>query len=311
MTPGADGTDGEDSPDEAQPSGGDGADPAKGEEPPAGGGESSADGAGETPPEGEDTAAGTDADDGPAEGGTASDGPDAGRAERFGAAITRRRVTGVVGIAVFLLVVLVVLFVPSGLLALAYSSTAEFGAAPVTVPDVAVDANGYVEAGREEVVVEEAVGIAGQTRTIVTTNRRVSYERTIPVQDEAFDAATFTVLSSPAIETFGSPRNPLAGMSHEEVLREFSSELEGGYSDLRGLERVDRFEGVLAGRRTDVTQFSMLVEQGGEDVELYLYVASGRWGDDLVVAVGGHPASFAQERVSILELLAAVEHPAG
>lgn len=310
MTPGADRTDGEDSPDEAQPSGDDGADPAAGGEPPAGGGESSADGAEETPPEGEDAAAGTDAGDGPVEGGTASDGPDAGR-EEFSAAVTRRRVLGAVGIAAFLLVVLVVLFVPSGLLALAYSSTAEFGAAPVTVPDVTVDANGYVETGREDVVVEEAVVIAGQTRTIVTTNRRVNYERTIPVQDEAFDAATFTVLSSPAIETFGSPRNPLAGMSHEEVLREFSSELEGGYSDLRGLERVDRFEGVLAGRETDVTQFSMLVEQGGEDVELSLYVASGRSGDDLVVAVGGHPASFAQERVSVLELLAAVEHPAG
>lgn len=223
--------------------------------------------------------------------------------------VTKRRVLGGVVLLLALAAILVVLVVPSGLVGLLYSSSAEFEAQPAATGAEAFTAADYEQLDVEELVVEEQRSVLGQTKTVATTNYVTDYERTIDVQRESFDAALLTLVTTPAIDVAGRPLNPLAGMSHEQLLSEFGNELDGEYAGLDNLEKIDEHEGVLLGKRTTVTQFQMSVEREGEQIDVYLYVADVRSNGDLVVAVGGHPAPFAQERASIFELMAAAEHP--
>lgn len=223
--------------------------------------------------------------------------------------VTKRRLLGGVGIVFVAVLILLVVFVPSSLLALVYSSTADFEAQPATADADRFTASEYEQVSRDKLVVEEEFTVVGQTRTIITTNYLTNYERAIDVQGDAVDGAVFTIVSTPAIEVARSPANPLAEMSHQELLTEFSDELDGGYDDLGEVEKVDEQDGVLLGEQRTVSQFEMTVEEDGENIDVYLYVADVRSGDDIVIVVGGHPAPFAQERASIFELMASVEHP--
>jgi hypothetical protein len=231
--------------------------------------------------------------------------------DETGGGITKRRVLG--GIAVVLVVVLLVvlLVVPWSLLGLMFNSSAEFEAQPVTVGQGPVADNGYEAVLEEQFQATEEFSILGQTNSVVATNHRKNYNPTLDIQGEQFDAAVFTVVATPAVTVAGSALNPVVSMSHDELLTEFSDELEGGYDGIDNFSRVTEREGVLLGQQTMVSQFETTVEANEEVVDVYLYVTTVRSNGDLVVAVGGHPAPFAQERASILELMAAVDRPAG
>lgn len=283
---------------------------ASGSDDPPTDGQSEADGPDEPPGDG-------GADEPPENGGadeSPADGPSEAEVEaakpvtaKVRQALTRRRVLA--GVVVLLvLAVVVVLLVPPSLLTLAFSSSAEFGAQPATASEATLAERGYDSAESGERVVRENVSIAGLDRTIVTTNHLHRYERTLDVQNETVDGAVFALVSTPAIEVAGSSLNPLAGASHEQILDEFSDELPEELGGLDDIERVNRREGVLRGKRTTISQFVTTVEED-EPLDVYLYVARIRSGSDVLIAVGGHPAAFTQERLSILELMATAEHP--
>jgi hypothetical protein len=265
-------------------------------------------------PSGPDDGTADDDPSGPDDG-TADDdpsGPDDGTADddEAGGPITKRRVLGGVAVLLVVVLLLVLLVVPWSLLGLAFNSSAEFEAQPVTVGQGPVADNGYEAVLEEQFEATEQLSILGQPRSIVATNHRMNYERTIDVQGEQFDAAVFTVVSTPAITVASRPLNPVASMSHDELLTEFSDDLEGGYEGMENFSRVTQRDGVLLGQQTTVSQFETSIETNGERVDVYLYVTTARSNGDVVVAVGGHPAPFAQERASILELMAGVDHPA-
>jgi hypothetical protein len=225
--------------------------------------------------------------------------------------VTKQRLLGGVGILLALILVVLLIFVPWSLLGLVFTSSAEFDAQPVTVEQATVTGQGYEAVSDERFVVTEQLSFVGQTKSIITTNHRKNYERTVDVQGEQFDAAIFTVVSTPAIAVADNPQNPLAEMSHGDLLAEFSSDLEGGYDGMGEFTKLEDREGVLLGQRTTISQFETTVTENGQEVTVYLYVTTVRSSGDIVVAVGGHPAPFAQERVPVFEMMAAVEHPSG
>lgn len=256
-------------------------------------------------PETDDRA--TERDDKPSGAGGGTPGTDDGTS----GGVTKRRVLGGITVLLVVVLLLVLLFVPWSLLGLVVNSSATFEAHPVTVGEAPVADNGYEAVLEERFDTAETLSILGQTRSIVATSHRVSYERTINVQGEQFDAAVFTVVATPAIAVASRPLNPAASMSHAELLTEFGDDLEGGYDGIENPSRVTQREGVLLGQQTTISQFETTVEANGEPVDVYLYVTTVRSNGDVVIAVGGHPAPFAQERASVLELMDAVDHPAG
>ncbi len=174
-----------------------------------------------------------------------------------------------------------------------YSPSAEFTAQSVGVDQGAVDEHGYEAMASESFEVTEQVSPLGQSKLIITTNYRENYERTVAVQNEQFNSAIFTAVSTPAIEVAGSPQNPPAGISHKQLLSEFSSDLEGGYEGLGNFRKVTEREAVLLGDETRISQFETAVTVNNETVDVYIYVGTVRSGGDIVIAVGGHPAPFA------------------
>lgn len=215
-----------------------------------------------------------------------------------------------IGAVVVALLVAVLLLVPGSVLGLVVSDSASFDAEPAEPSDAALSETAFEEQSAEPIVVEERIDAGGQSKTIVVTNHLRTYERSIDVQGEEFDAALFATVSTPAVEIATKPYNPVADMSHEELLTEFQSELDGEYSNLDDLEAVDEYELSVLGQSTTVTQFETTVTADGEEVTVYLYVTTVESGDDIVILVGGHPAPFAQERLSLFELMESVEHPA-
>jgi len=108
-----------------------------------------------------------------------------------------------------------------------------------------------------------------------------------------------------AIRLAGEPRNPIAEESHRELLDRLRSNL-----DIAGnatFENVTTHDAVLVGTPTTVTEFETNLTVDGERREFAIYVTSARSNGDIVVAIGRHPTAFADERVSIMRLIYAVE----
>lgn len=208
---------------------------------------------------------------------------------------------------VFCIVVLVAL-VPSGVLGLAVSDSATFEATPATPGETVLAETGYVQTGGDTVTVRRTISPAGQDRTIIVNNERRTYEKTVDVQDDSFTNGVFVVLSTPAISVAGSSQNPFASLSHEEILQRFESDLDPGSGELT-FERVDQRDAAMLGQSTTVSEFRTQMAVENETREFAVYVTKVRSDGDIVVAVGLHPTAFADERVSVMRLFHAVDHP--
>lgn len=213
---------------------------------------------------------------------------------------------GVVALAV---VVAALVLVPAPVLGLAVSDSATFQAQPAAPPADAVSERGYEQGQSERIVVERDLEAAGQSKTVAVNNELRTYRKTVAVQDREFDGAVLATVSTPNVEIGPRSFNPVADMSHADLLSRFSSELDGSYGDLDDLEKVDEHQVPVLGTPTNVSQFETSVTVEGQDVSVYVYVATVESEGDVVVLVGGHPAPFAQERVHLFELFDAVEHP--
>lgn len=204
-------------------------------------------------------------------------------------------------------ILLVVAFVPAGFLGLAINDKTTFTASPAAPDNATVTEAGYELQTADEVTVEQEISLAGQDRTIVVNNQRRTYERAVAVQNRSFNTGVFVTLSTPAIRVAGSSQNPLADMSDRELLQRFSDQLTDG-SGNPDFERVGTREAAMAGSATDVGEFQTTVSVDGEPQEVIVYVTRVRSQNDIIVAVGVHPTAFPGDRVSIFQMLYAVEH---
>lgn len=217
----------------------------------------------------------------------------------------RQLVAGSGALATLVVVGLVLAIVPAGVLGLAVSDTATLGAAPATPGDGTLNQTGYELNDTGTVTVERQLTIAGRDRTVVVNNPQRVYRKQVQAGNRTVTGGVFATASTPAIAVAGEPRNPIAEESHRELLGRFQSNL-----DIAGnatFENVTTHDAVLAGSPTTVTEFETNLTVDGERREFAIYVTSARSNGDIVVAIGGHPTAFADERVSIMRLIYAVE----
>jgi len=217
----------------------------------------------------------------------------------------RQLVAGGAVLTTVVLVGLVLAVVPAGVLGLAVSDTATLEAAPATPDDAVLNETGYELNDTDTVTVERQLTVAGQDRTVVVNNPQRVYRNQVRAGNRTVTGGVFATASTPAIEVAGSPRNPIAGESHRELLDRFRSNLD--IADNATFENVTTHDAVLVGSRTTVTEFETNLTVDGERREFAIYVTSARSNGDIVVAIGGHPTAFADERISIMRLIYAVE----
>jgi len=221
--------------------------------------------------------------------------------------LSRRRLVAGSGLLAALAVVVVVLaLVPAGVLGLVADDTATLTGTPATPDNATLNETGYRLNDSSTLTVERQLSIGGQRRTLVVNSPQRVYRNNVTVSNGTVTSGMFATASTPAIDVAGSARNPIAGESHREILGRFQSNLGVG-GDNATIENVTTHEAVLAGKRTTVTEFRTNLTVDGERREFALYVTKARSNGDIVVAVGGHPTAFPDERVAIMRLLYSVE----
>lgn len=208
-------------------------------------------------------------------------------------------------VTTLVLVCLVLAVVPTGILGLVVNDSATLGAAPATPDNATLNATGYELNDTDTVTVERQFTVAGRDRTIVVTNPQRVYRKQVTVDNGTVPGGVFATASTPAIDVAGSARNPIARESHRELLERFQSNLD--VDENATVENVTTHEAVLVGSRTTVTEFGTNLSVDGQQREFALYVTSARSNGDIVVAIGGHPTAFPDERVAIMRLLYSVE----
>ncbi|MBX0302733.1 hypothetical protein EGD98_03495 [Halomicroarcula sp. F24A] len=190
-------------------------------------------------------------------------------------------------------------------LGLVVSDSASLSATPATPDNETLTDTGYELNDTDTVTVERQFTVAGRDRTVVVNNPQRVYHKPVAVGNRTVTGGVFATASTPAINVAGSPRNPIAEESHRELLGRFQSNL--GVADTATVENVTTHEAVMLGSQTTVTQFETNLSVDGERREFAIYVTTARAGGDIVVAIGGHPTAFADERVAIMRLIYAVE----
>ncbi len=196
----------------------------------------------------------------------------------------------------------------AGCMDLISGDTVEFTASEASVSDSGLEETEYNHANTEELTIDETVEAAGVERRVIVGNWINTYQNDLTVQGDSQQAATFAVVSTPNAEIAGQSLNPIGQLSHEELLSEFQSQLGDEYDGLDDVEQVDSREEVVLGEEVSVSTFETTAEFEGEEVDIYIHVTTVASGDDLIIAVGAHPAALGQERSNSYTLMQEVEH---
>ncbi|SNZ12713.1 hypothetical protein SAMN06269185_1884 [Natronoarchaeum philippinense] len=204
--------------------------------------------------------------------------------------------------------VVAVLLLTAGCTKLVLNERAEYTANEASVSDAGLEATGYQHADTQEQTIEESFEVGGVSRTVVASNWISTYNKSLQIQGQQQEAARFAVVSTPAINVLGQTFNPVNEMSHQELLNRFKGQLSGEYEGLDQLEYVESRDEVILDKEVEVSTFQTNATLQGETVELYVHVTTLVHEGDLIVAVGAHPAAFAQERSNTYELMQSIEH---
>lgn len=214
-------------------------------------------------------------------------------------------------VLVLLIVVIIVLaLVPASILGLVVNDSASFDGTPAVPDDETLGETGYELNDSSTLTVERQLSPGGQTKTISVNNPQRVYRKHITVQNRTLTAGVFATASTPTVTVAGTSRNPIAQESHREILDRFRSNLDAGGEDVT-FENTATHDAVLVGSRTTVTEFRANISVGGEKRNFAIYVTKARTNGDIVIAIGGHPTAFADERPTIMRLIYAVEHQGG
>ena len=184
---------------------------------------------------------------------------------------------------------------------------------------IADENRGGFELVEEQALVQNAsINRSGINRTISIANYAGVYTKNESINAEEQRLATLAVVSTPVIDVFERPVNPVGNMTERELI-EFLSERtnDSQYSGIGEFERVPA-EAVgpvtedvtVLGQPTDVAVFSGTQEIQGRTVEIRLYVTRVRHGDDYVLVFGGHSMLHPAEGYAIVDLMRSLDHDA-
>jgi hypothetical protein len=172
----------------------------------------------------------------------------------------------------------------------------------VDVSDDAKRATGFEEVNRESVTVNRTV----QDREVRVTNSLARYEKYDDIAEQT--TGVLAVFSTHRVDVFGHTTNPFAEMTYREVLRNATSQYGTAFGSLEDATFVENRTRTVLGQEARVGVFETETEFAGETVAVRLYVTRVQHGDDLVIAIGGHPKKLPAGEQEVLRTLSGIEH---
>jgi len=172
----------------------------------------------------------------------------------------------------------------------------------VGVSDDATQATGYERQLREEVVVNRTVS----GRNVSVHNWYARYEKYDDIAQET--TGVLAVFSTHRVDVFGHTTNPYANMSYRGMLANLTADYDTAFGSLDDPTFVENTSATVLGQEARVGVFTTNTTFGGEQVEIRLYVTRVQHGDDVVVAIGGHPTKLPAGEQETMRMLEGIQH---
>ena len=118
------------------------------------------------------------------------------------------------------------------------------------------------------------------------------------------------VVSTHRVDVFGHTTNPYANMSYGGILANLTADYDTAFGNLEDARFVENKTATVLGTDARVGVFATTTTFGGEEVEVKLYVTRVRHGDDIVLAIGGHPTKLPAGEQEILTMIEGIQHSA-
>ena len=191
----------------------------------------------------------------------------------------------------------------------------EHESTPAGVDGDARSNTGYELTNVEEIVVEEEVGTAGYSETIVVRNHLTELEKSVDMGVLGEQrGAVFSVLSTPQVGMFGQQFNPVEDMDAAELVELIAS----NYDGIENVTFEEEEAVTILDQATIRSRFTADAEFDGTSVDVDLHVSEAvETADDLLVTVGVYPQDLrSQEESNIIALMEGVtevleDEPAG
>lgn len=198
---------------------------------------------------------------------------------------------------------LVVVVVTSGCIGFVTGEEAlVYQANEASVSEDARTATGYERTLREALVVNRTVS----DRRVEVHNHYERYEKYDDIAEET--TGVLAVVSTHRVDVFGHTTNPYANMSYGGLLANLTADYDTAFGDLGDARFVENKSATVLGQDARVGVFVTNTTFGGETVEIKLYVTRVTHGDDVVLAVGGHPTKLPAGEQELLAMLEGIEH---
>ncbi|WP_227134839.1 DUF6517 family protein [Halorubellus salinus] len=200
-------------------------------------------------------------------------------------------------------VALVLVVVTSGCIGFVTGEEAlVYQANEVSVDADAKTATGYERQLREELTVNQTVS----DRRIEVNNWYLRYEKYDDIAEET--TGVLAVVSTHRVDVFGHTTNPYANMSYGGLLANLTADYDTAFGNLENARFVENKTATVLGKEARVGVFATTTTFGGEEVEVKLYVTRVRHGDDIVLAIGGHPTKLPAGEQEILAMIEGIQH---
>jgi len=203
---------------------------------------------------------------------------------------------------------LTVLVVTSGCIGFLTGEEAITVEAEKAVTDQAVAEDGGYELNQSETIaIERNLTFAGVTRQVRVTNWVTTYDKAVEIPlFGRLRLGMFGVISTPAVEIAGEPRNPIGDYDNDQLVALFESR----YQQISDVERVSSRQLTVLGKETTVTKYAATTTIQGQEVDVYVHVTKLQHESDFIVALGIYPRQLDGEQDNVLEMMRAIEHPA-
>lgn len=184
------------------------------------------------------------------------------------------------------------------------SDTIEQSADPAGIPQETLRPEGFEHRRTDELLLEQAVEVAGESRDLQLTNYLVEYGKQLA--DVGPRGISVLLFSSPSVTVGDREANPFARFDERQLLEAILGRTGAGASNI---EAVGTETSMVLGRDTQFRIYEATTTVAGQDIPIRMQFGRTDHDGDLIGVLGTYPG-VVEKAASIYTLAGAAVHPA-